>query len=235
MSKETIGIYVDLDSLMDTRLAVLFDIDPLIAEKNLEQGFLSREYDEFVDIETSFFKERYSKRDKRILKKAVVTKIPEIILYFANQTIKAYNASPMSKIPKLVINTFPYSLMESEITNLILAMRAITKDRIDIQIVEKPPELITPNYFKNDFAFVVMYHYVEWLEIHSINQNLVKTQCPEITLLGPAMVKSKEALEELKGVKIYEAIETYTSPYFKLILYPTSYFSADIAKFMKRN
>lgn len=89
---------------------------------------------------------------------------------------------------------------------------------------------LTPGYVKSKYVFVVMYEYWKWLETHSENKLLADVQLPEVTMIGPAILKSKEAAEKLSGINPFKAVEQYTSLYIKLSLYPISKFSVDIKR-----
>ena len=227
---ERASIYVELDTLLDTRLATLFQLDPVKTEQVIKEGYFTRFYDEFEGFETEVFRQAYAQRNLKTLKDAMATQAIDFINYFTAQTLKAVVTSPFRRQPRLVVNVYPYAMDDAVIPVLIQGIRAATKRLVDIEVVYLPMEAITPQLLKTQYVCAVMYAYWEWLEIHSLNRNLEKVQCPEIALIGPALLKSKEAAQQLKGVDPFVAVEQYTAPYIKLRLYPAEKFSYDFRK-----
>ena len=112
-----------------------------------------------------------------------------------------------------------------------LALRNVTDGLLDVEIVRMPLEEITPTFVKENFVQMVMYSYWEWLEVHSTNGNLKETQCPSVTLIGPAIIKSKEAAKQLKGIDVFTVIEDYTGLFIKLSLRPVDLFCLSFNRF----
>ena len=227
---ERASIYVELDTLLDTRLATLFQLDPVKTKHVIREGYFTRLYDEFEGFDTEVFKQAYAQRNLVTLKDAIATQAIDFINYFTAQTLKAVVTSPFRRQPRLVVNVYPYPLDDTVIPLLIQGLRAATKRMVDIEVINQPMEMLTPHVLKTQYVCAVMYAYWEWLEIHALNRNLEKVQCPEITLIGPALVQSKEAVHKLKGIDPFIAVEQYTEPYIKLRLYPAEKFSYDFRK-----
>lgn len=226
-------IYVDLDSLFDTRLSVLYTLDSQRVAELLKHGYFGRDYDEFDGIDTEVYKKAYKERNVATIHHSSITGIPAVILYFAEQTLKARASTPFIMQPRLHLNIYPYTLPDEAIAVIIEGVRIITKGLLDIEIIDRPLDQITPSYVKDTYAVMVMYEYWEWLEIHSLNKNFESAFCPEVTLIGPAIVRSKDAWEQVKGVDIYPIIEQYSSMFIKLMLYPVTTFCVDIERMAK--
>lgn len=230
MRDETANIYVTLDALLDTRLAVLHDIDPVRTEYVLKNGYYRRLYDEFDGFDTQQFKEAYANRNASVLKNAVLTGVYQILNFFATRTLVARVSTPFRKQPKLVLNIYPYKLSDSSINNLIVGIATVTNKQLDIEVVNESYLELTPSRVKKDFACLVLYDYWEWLEEHSKTKELSEVRCNDITLIGPAIVRSKEVFDKLDGVDIFKAIEGYASLFIKLNLYPITTFSLDLER-----
>lgn len=226
-------IYVDLDSLFDTRLSTLYKLDSQRVAGLLKNGYFSRDYDEFDGYDVETYHKAYQQRDASTIHHSSVTDVPRIILYFAEQTLKARASTPFVKQPRLHLNIYPYVLPEEAIVAIVEGVKLVTKGLIDIEIIDTPLEQITPSYVKKTYAMLVMYEYWNWLEIHAANRNFESTFCPEITLIGPAIVRSKTAWEQVKTVDIYPIIEQYSSMFIKLTLYPVTTFCVNIERMVK--
>ena len=71
-------ILISLDCILDTRLAVIMDINPSLVDKvlvNKDFNYHERLSDEFPDVDKSDFNARYSNRDITILAQSRVTNI----------------------------------------------------------------------------------------------------------------------------------------------------------------
>ena len=75
---------------------------------------------------------------------------------------------------------------------------------------------------------VAMYHYAEWLENLTLNKQLERTQCPQVFLLAPKLIKDIKGLSLMKTTDVFGAIEQYTSLFFKLKLMDAQSFSVDM-------
>jgi hypothetical protein len=97
------GIFVDIDALFDTRLAVLDDLDPLLAAYVLENGYFNREEDSFKYCDFEMFQKLYKARDNDILAKSVITNVKNIIVDF----VKDCERSLKGKVTPNVCNPKP--------------------------------------------------------------------------------------------------------------------------------
>lgn len=234
MDFEASTIYVDIDALFDTRAATLNKFGIERAKVAIASNYYDRIYDEFEGIETDTYFKAYQSRDVLTLKDAMVTPVARMIYLFAKQTLEALVSSPYRRQPKVFLNTYPYRLEEETVRYIVAGLRAITKNIIDVEVGYLTLEEMTPRYVKQHYAVMVMYAYWDWLEVHAQNQNLTQTQCPQVTLIGPRLVKSKEAAQKLSGQDVFTAIETYTSLFIKLQLYPVNIFCVDLNRLKDR-
>ena len=76
------GIYLDLDSILDTRLSLLFTFDPNLAKDVITHGYTSRDEDVFPGISKEVFASLYSKRTTNILFNATITKLIKLVNEF---------------------------------------------------------------------------------------------------------------------------------------------------------
>ena len=61
------GVYIDLDSIFDTRFAVLEQVDPVLALNALKAGWGSRQTDIFEGLDKKLFDALYASRDTSVL------------------------------------------------------------------------------------------------------------------------------------------------------------------------
>ena len=225
---ETASIYVDLDSLFDTRLATIHQFGLEKVAEVLSNGYFSRISDEFEGIDTETFQKAYQKRNALTLKNALITPVVELISQFAKQTLVALVSSPFRRQPKVSVNVYPYEIPEEAISSIIAGLRSVTNKLLDIEVISLSPEEVTPAFIKQNFVMVVMYDYVKWLDIHSENKNLLNTQCPQVMLIAPRLLKSKEVLRQVRLDTAIDALEKHTSIFINLMLYPVQTFCVNM-------
>lgn len=228
---ESSCIYVDFDSLFDTRLATIHQFGLDAVEEVLKGDYFDRIADEFNGLDQEKYNEAYKNRNVTILKNAMVTPVASIIQKFAHRTLEALVSTPFRRQPKLLFNIHPYKIPEEGIQSILMGIRAITRNTIDIEIIDMTPEEVTPAYMKKNIVTAVIYDYVKWLDIHSANKNFVTTQCPQVMLIAPCLLKSNDVLRQVKLDDAIDAIEKHASLFIRLMLYPIDVFCIDMARF----
>ena len=237
VDQDVIGIYTDLDTLMDTRLATLHRIDPSKVENVLPMYF-SRISDEFPGYNTEEFKLAYAARNEETLQHAMLTEATQILKFFAGKTLAARIGTPFRKQPKVTINMYPYVLPIETQNILITAINYHCKGMLDIELIYRHPEEVTPEYIRGEFAMMAMYDYCSWLDLHTENGNFRRHRIPSIKLMVPNLLKSVEAAEMFKDVKIFEIIQNTLSPIVSLEFNHVSKFCIDhnlLAKFTQQD
>lgn len=223
-------LYTDLDSLFDTRLATLHRFGLETVDRVIRNGYFTRICDEFDGVPPEKFQEAYDQRNLETLKQAMITPVIEMINLFAKQTLVAVVASPFRRQPKVYLNIYPYVLDEAFEKQIIMGLVAATKNNVDVELVNINPEDLTPKYVKENFVQIIMYGYNTWLDIHSANKNFADTQCPQVSLFAPALMRSQEMTKIMKGQDVFGALETYASLFIKLTMLPATIFSVDTAR-----
>jgi hypothetical protein len=80
MNQEANAIYSELDALQDTRIATIAKIDQDLASRALQNGYHTRQCDEFDGVDSEHFKRLYQSRDVETLKLSAPTEIHNLIL-----------------------------------------------------------------------------------------------------------------------------------------------------------
>lgn len=224
---------IELDCLLDTRLATLYQLDPAAAKKVLTSGYHDRVVDAFpVDLQR--FRQRYKDRDRTVLKDSIMTPLVRLCREFVQATLQQSINSPYQYIPKIAVNVHPYRLELSEQESISRAIATAVRQHCDIQLIDYAPEILTPQWVKQECSILVMYDYPAWLELHSVNENWKHVSCPEVTLMGPALyfngLPSDSALAEAKALQTtpFEALEQIAGPLIQLSLLPVRYFSVAV-------
>lgn len=197
-------IYVDLDSLLDTRLGTIAKIKgEEVFNWITNMSYYLRVEDKFDGVDEIQFKKLYNERDIETLKLSPATQFCHELGRIALDTVTDSHTQPLRGNVSITVNTFPYQLDEDtckEIENCVLFY---TGEVVAVNAKYIPLQQITPNLLKNEYSLMVMYDYAKWLEIHSYAiQNI---PLPEITLLAPRIFfKGRPTEEQLKKENLDE-------------------------------
>lgn len=184
-------VYVELDAILDTRLAVISSIDQDAAVKLLRsEEYYTRAIDDFsklVEISKEQFEEAYLKRDKEILKQSRLTKIPLILDDLISKMEMLSTETPFVESLKVELNVWPYKLDEEERSLFASALMAFTGIETLVDVIYKDPETLTPSYIKGRYTGLILYNFRDWLKYHT--EAFMKVQIPTLTILAPAIFK----------------------------------------------
>ena len=200
MKTEYSSVLVELDCLLDTRLSTINHIDPDFPISGLA-SYHERKIDEFEGIPFDKFREVYASRDKSFLKDAVATPVTFLLVDFIKSTLSMAGNTPFTMLPKIVVNTFPYVLTESETDVIIASVKNIVNSELcEVSAVSMSPAEITPEVLRENFSVAIMYEVTEWLEQQSLNGNLQTKACPEVTIICPALFFKKNDKYDLSAL-----------------------------------
>ena len=175
---------VDLDAILDTRLTTLALLRPDLPWTAL-QYYHERKIDIFDTVSFSEFREAYQSRNKRALKEAKPTPICFLVRDFVKETKELKHNGPVDYVPKIVLNTYPYNLEQSEIDVLIAALRQIVGKDCEISTTALSPTMVTPKLLKENFSMWFTYEATAWLEAQSVINSFKQGGCPEVTMVAP--------------------------------------------------
>lgn len=225
--------FIELDCLLDTRIGTLmthFGEDYVY--KALSQGYHEREFDVFPDVSYESFQSVYQSRDRRVLKNSIRTIIYSVIHDFVKGTFENSIHSPFVFIPKIIVNLYPYQLVESEQRLIRDMVVSLTNQVADVEVVTMPYEEITPVWVKkNEISMMVMYDYHLWLESQSKNRQFKKHACPDVGLFTPGIYKKAALTDEDKQIHEsfnmppFQYLSMELQPFIRLMFLPALLFS----------
>lgn len=229
MSDQSTKIYVDLDSLLDTRLGILASIDVDQAARALGDNYHKRFIDKFPDITASEFKEIYSRRTADILPFSLVTDIFEIIHTTVKEAVIENMKGGQNLGHPLTVNIFPYELQPDEIEEMREVVFQLNHGCSDVEIISMSNDDLTPEFIKKNYCMVIKYDFADWL--HKQQQNLVAKPMPAVIMIAPSLYYDKEPSEEkiaeFKRDKLnpFKTMELSIAPLLGLKIIDTSVFS----------
>jgi len=224
-------IFIDLDSLMDTRLPVIYQIDENLAEEELGSGkYQNRIIDEFGYISKKMFQSLYRDRNKTILGLATPTNMLKLLSDYYKELKSSNVKHGYTDTVNIYLNIYPYDLNIVETTHLANAITATLDDDIVVKIVKMSPTELTPMWVDENLAAMVLYNGMEWVEIHTANLNLINNPLLDVGLMVPALIMTKKNMlktnEDLDG--FFDSIESSMESLIKLKMLPAKDFSIAI-------
>jgi hypothetical protein len=195
-------IYTTLDSILDTRYALLELLFTEEAMAVINETYHDRMVDLFQPLTVEEFKKIYAARDKNLLTNAKVTHVVDFVNdYITKANINQVNG-PEHRVVKLAVNIHPYELNPLEISNIISTLEHVTNHNCDVELIDLPIDKLTPMHCKSRYSTMIMYEWIEWIEYFSKNEAFKKITLPEVALLVPGIYSVREPnfseLEECK-------------------------------------
>ena len=223
-------LLLSLDDLLDTRAGVLCDLNPkLVAELLLDPSYTDRIIDVFKGFNKDDFDKRYKERDKKVLSLSTSTKVGVIIFDFVQRVVNRNLESPFNMDPVVHINMYPYNLSDKEQSYIKAAVLTKLPLKPQIEFVNLSLEQITPQLLKENYKTAIMYHFWDWIEIQSKNENIKKCPLPDFTIFAPMLLKhvDDQLPEDIAGK--FADIITYFRLHLGLVFLPMDNFSSFLA------
>lgn len=223
------GIYLDLDTLLDTRFSLLTKInkDFINLYFNVDKTYYDeRIIDEFSYINYKLFNKIYKYRNNSLLKHSYITNIINILVAELDLLVGKKIDSGLNPKTKITLNLYPYKLNYEEIKNIKINLnKYIHSKYIIIETIYMKPEELTLNYVDNSFNVMFMYNGIEWLDyqlsVKRSSASDTKLYVPFL-LLKPVVFKSAKDLEKTINnrdsiLKMYINITTIDIKYFNIL------------------
>lgn len=191
-------VYVDLDSLLDTRLGTIAKLDTeVLQETLLDLDYYTRRENIFKGIDKEVFDKAYAERDLETLSLSPATLMCRELGKLVVDIVTESHTQPTRGKVRVTVNVYPYSLSDEDKEMVQNCVTYYTGETVDVDVVSLFPELVTPQMLKDTYSLVIMYDYGDWLEKQSLN--FAKQQVPDVTLLAPMVYfQNKPTEEDLK-------------------------------------
>ena len=201
------NILIDLDSILDVRLAILYSLLPK-SIASVTKKYVERKTDLFPPVPYNLFKVYYDRRNKNILNYGIPTNILKIVEEAAIADREHITRTMVDNT--IFINTYPYKLTENEKKEFSARLLKILPFVEINYIFKNMEELSTKFIVENEIFTVIMYDGLDWLEKQVALLNIVEDPLLGRTLIVPALINTpgieikKEMFE--KTAKAYEVI-----------------------------
>lgn len=237
------NIYIELDCLLDTRIATIHTLNPDAALEVLEKGFTKRTKDNITPytdkVKQEDFKKAYEKRTADLLVDSRPTQyfflLKDIISGIKKQQNMRFDIGDIN----VFVNIYPYELSDEE----KIEMQAALSEhfRADVTCISLPNYAITLEKIKaEDWVLLAIYDGRSWVERitnamaedKSFNPETV-TRIPRVTLTFPALLRDdvedpkKENLTTPDGqvLDVFESIRLMFVEIIAIDFLPANMFS----------
>lgn len=204
-------VYIDLDSLFDTRLGCLAEINPKLTLQALEDGFLKRNCDSFSFIKKDKFDSLYKLRDIETLRLSPFTACHKLLASVCVSMLKGSVDGPDITGVKVVVNINPYKLSEVEAGDLLSLIVEKTGRLVEVQLVDIPFKDLTLSHCESNYDVMFMYDYMYFLEQNVVAKNHIKHSLYDRILIAPEIFLREITKKDID--KIYRnnpALSNYT-------------------------
>ena len=226
-------IYVDLDSLFDTRLAILDKIDTRYATLVYEAGYCNRTEDAFPRLSKEAFKKLFDDRDNDVLSRALLTNVIGMVKDHIKENVLHLHNTPGGREINVYVNVWPYEFDKEGVEMILKPIYDLEQNRVNVHALNVDPKELPASWFGQKFAFIVMYDYMRWLNNILDDPKTLQHKMPKTTLIAPKLFlnetySEKEYQEHIDAGNFdpFREVELICSQFIGLEYYETPLFSA---------
>ena len=235
-------ILIDLDVLLDTRLAALIATDKDWARDLLDEGlYHARDTDVWNNIKPGLDVDKYNSiydnRDVDLLK---VSRLSNFMINLLNITkyyeLDLATRSDMTSDVIFVVNTHPYKLTQGVEYYLLEAMKEYLGTVVKIKLTSHCPKKMSMRWLvKHGYTQYVTYEFSKWCEHHFGDEEQIEAMAGkfDFAIVAPALLNSsfndeiKQTLidNQLEGENPFEITKVAFSAIMDLSFLPAGDFS----------
>lgn len=200
--KTTHVVLVELDALLDTRIATVARLYPQQAAKLLNQHYRNRPSDQFKilipELDEDAYASAYAGRDTDTLAAARPTDMVIILSDIVDDLVtQIATGSPLVNSLSVEVNTYPYKLTSEEMDELSKAVSELTGIVVPVTAVYIPYESLDYDVIRaNKYSVMVLYNYQDWFSKSHRKYTTRPVGCPDVTIVAPALVVNGADLRE---------------------------------------
>lgn len=197
------SVYVELDSILDTRLTFL---RYLLEDRKTEKiEYWSRNRDNFGNIPSSVFHHYYKHRNKLILPESIHTDIVLVVSDMADDFL-LHQTKPAEF--KIYLNYYPYDLVFEERLNLTEQLKKMFINT-EIELVKFDPFEKELKWFVNNVEAIIMYEGLRFLEYKAITGELLNNCIIDKMFITPYLLSGVSNDENISKRPITELLAYY--------------------------
>lgn len=218
------GIYLDLDSLFDTRIGIIKQFDDIYDNLFNDDYYDKRLTDEFSYLNMELFKKLYKKRDNKVLKNSPVSNILSLFIKEADLLLTKRIESNSKPIIDITINTYPYHLTTREQETISFLLTKFSNiETLNFNYIRTNPFDISFKDVGIEYNVMFMYNSLTWIDynISADNGNASNVRIYGIGLLLKPVLYSKD--EDVTMIFKYQ--NELFSRYINYLPLPASHFN----------
>ena len=228
------GIYMDMDSLFDTRFAVLEQVDPVLALHNLKNGWNNREQDVFEGIDKKLFDELYETRDNSVLAIAPATQVIDAVRTWTVKALQTIAGSPNGDKVVIFVNVWPYQITREHARKIGKSVSELVGQTVEVKMINVDVKTICTQTAKRYFSAMFMYDWDSWLETNTMNAAFERQRIPDVTLYAPKLFKNavlndeaRLAMQQLtsNNISLFDQFEMIAGPQIGIEFINVAFFS----------
>lgn len=202
MIANTAKIYVDIDSILDIRQAILTHLIPsakLVEFLNSDE-YTFREIDRFPMANMTRYNQIDHAREPVLIRRATVTYIINVLRTKIVNLEKRNTFYKETKKPEILLNIHPFRIEEHVAEDIQNALFVKLGSNCVVTIVSKSIESLSPYYLKsNEVVSAFIYNFSKWCNAHT--SSLSKTDIKDIPLYFPSIYHDNRKKDELKVIR----------------------------------
>lgn len=202
------SIYIELDAILDTRLATISRINQEAATRMLgNEAYYKRLSDEFWLIDPTIteqaYKDMYAARNWETLQAARPSGLlVELINVVQGLEKRIMVGDPEISKLNIDVNIYPYDLNEEEIAGILDSIKEYCGVDTTIAHVNIPYSKISTEHIrKANWAILYMYNFFEWESAYFPTLKEKPHGVPSVSLVVPDLIRSLSMLAELEKEK----------------------------------
>ena len=205
------NVVTTLDSIMDTRIGMLYSISEEIMEYALESGtYHNRIRDNFGPISQDVFRSFYRYRTKELLEYSIPSVVIRDLIFPLIRSILDLPQKGGDVQPILYINIYPYDLTESEQERIRIIIANILKISTEFVITFKLNYKDFNAKWINEHAHtIIMYDGMEWLEYQTSVNDITKDPLVGAKLIVPLLLTGSMQMGDISEEKIKALVDFY--------------------------
>lgn len=210
------NLYIPIDSLLDTRFAMMYQRFPRKFRDLDMIAYVERPHNrvwEFIGVSKDEWLSQWEKRDLGTLKSSQPTLLMAELAGIISTRYFEGKTSPVLDDLVLHLNIYPY-LLNDDVEALIDIIREWTFDDLEVKVVSTPPELLTPQMVQEHYQVLFMDDWAEWVAMH-VN-TLRDTKMPTVTFYPPSYLHETDtdAIMALQSQDVdpFKRLKGYMAP-----------------------
>lgn len=234
-------LYLDIDSLIDTRLSILNALAPNYVKCLDLDAFASRNTD-VVDIQEMTpiaWRHAWKTRHEGYLNPNLTTRILEIVAERFSDYMVGEISPATIPIQWMDLNIYPYYLPDNQRDDLEALLEIVLNYRVKVRVIRKPFTEINLHFLRDNYHTAIMYNFGDF--IRNLDDPSKYIQVLSTVIITPKLlenppdfskIEDKELLEHIEQYGIFRSSEHALNDMLTIRFIDTAFFTWDFRKYL---